>query len=256
MLITSRNNDLIKKVKSLNDKKFRNQYNQFIIEGDKMINEAIKEKINIEYIFVEENYEWKNDEIDSNKIINVSSSVMEAISSLKNSPGVLAVAEKKTNKNIEGIDLKDEDLFLILDNVQDPGNIGTIIRTADSIGLKYIFIKDGSCDIYNPKVLRSTMGSIFRVECVTFSDNKALIEKLKQNNIIVYATNLKTNKSIYDVDFKNSAIIVGNESNGVSEELLELADENIKIPMRGNAESLNVAIATSIILYEAYRQFI
>ena len=256
MLITSRNNDLIKKVKSLNDKKFRNQYNQFIIEGDKMINEAIKEKISIEYIFVEENYEWKNSGIDSNRIINVSSSVMEAISSLKNSPGVLAVAEKKTNKNIEGIDLKDEDLFLILDNVQDPGNIGTIIRTADSIGLKYIFIKDGSCDIYNPKVLRSTMGSIFRVECVTFSDSKVLIDKLKQNNIKVYATNLKTNKSIYDVDFKNSAIIVGNESNGVSEELLELADENIKIPMRGNAESLNVAIATSIILYEAYRQFI
>ena len=256
MLITSRNNDLIKKVKSLNDKKFRNQYNQFIIEGDKMINEAIKEKISIEYIFVEENYEWKNSGIDGNRIITVSSSVMEVISSLKNSPGVLAVAEKKTNKNIEEIDLKDEDLFLILDNVQDPGNIGTIIRTADSIGLKYIFIKDGSCDIYNPKVLRSTMGSIFRVECVTFSDNKALIEKLKQNNIKVYATNLKTNKSIYDVDFKNSAIIVGNESNGVSEELLDLADENIKIPMRGNAESLNVAIATSIILYEAYRQFI
>ena len=256
MLITSRNNDLIKRVKSLNDKKFRNQYNQFIIEGDKMINEAIKEKINIEYIFVEENYEWNNNEIDSNKIINVSSSVMEAISSLKNSPGVLAVAEKKSNKNIEEIDLKNEDLFLILDNVQDPGNIGTIIRTADSVGLKYIFIKEGSCDIYNPKVLRSTMGSIFRVECVTFNDNKALIEKLKQNSIKVYATNLKTNKSIYDVDFKNSAIIVGNESNGVSEELLDLADENIKIPMRGNAESLNVAIATSIILYEAYRQFI
>ena len=256
MLITSRNNDLIKKVKSLNDKKFRNQYNQFIIEGDKMINEAIKEKMSIEYIFVEENYEWKNSGIDSNRIITVSSSVMEVISSLKNSQGVLAVAEKKTNKNIEEIDLKDEDLFLILDNVQDPGNIGTIIRTADSIGLKYIFIKDGSCDIYNPKVLRSTMGSIFRVECVIFNDSKVLIEKLKQNNIKVYATNLKTNKSIYDVDFKNSAIIVGNESNGVSEELLELADENIKIPMRGNAESLNVAIATSIILYEAYRQFI
>lgn len=256
MLITSRNNDLIKRVKSLNDKKFRNQYNQFIIEGDKMINEAIKEKINIEYIFVEENYEWNNNEIDSNKIINVSSSVMEAISSLKNSPGVLAVAEKKSNKNIEEIDLKNEDLFLILDNVQDPGNIGTIIRTADSIGLKYIFIKEGSCDIYNPKVLRSTMGSIFRVECVTFNDSKVLIDKLKLNNIKVYATNLKTDKSIYDVDFKNSAIIVGNESNGVSEQLLDLADENIKIPMRGNAESLNVAIATSIILYEAYRQFI
>ena len=141
MLITSRNNDLIKKVKSLNDKKFRNQYNQFIIEGDKMINEAIKEKISIEYIFVEENYEWNNSGIDSNRIITVSSSVMEVISSLKNSPGVLAVAEKKTNKNIEEIDLKNEDLFLILDNVQDPGNIGTIIRTADSIGLKYIFIK-------------------------------------------------------------------------------------------------------------------
>ena len=116
MLITSRNNDLIKRVKSLNDKKFRNQYNQFIIEGDKMINEAIKEKINIEYIFVEENYEWNNNEIDSNKIINVSSSVMEAISSLKNSPGVLAVAEKKSNKNIEEIDLKNEDLFLKMKN--------------------------------------------------------------------------------------------------------------------------------------------
>ena len=150
----------------------------------------------------------------------------------------------------------DEELFLILDNVQDPGNIGTIIRTADSIGLKYIFIKEGSCDIYNPKVLRSTMGSIFRVECVTFSDNNKLIQKLKSNNIKIYATNLNTNKSIYDADFKNSAIIVGNESNGVSEELLNLADEQIKIPMRGNTESLNVAIATSIILYEAFRQFI
>ena len=256
MLITSRNNDLIKKVKSLNDKKFRNQYNQFLIEGDKMINEAIKEKINIEYIFVEEGYNWKNNKIDDSKIINVSSSVMEVLSSLKNSPGVLAVAEKKIFPNVENIEFGDEELFLILDNVQDPGNIGTIIRTADSIGLKYIFIKEGSCDIYNPKVLRSTMGSIFRVECVTFSDNNKLIQKLKSNNIKIYATNLNTNKSIYDVDFKNSAIIVGNESNGVSEELLNLADEQIKIPMRGNTESLNVAIATSIILYEAFRQFI
>ena len=256
MLITSRNNDLIKKVKSLNDKKYRNQYNQFIIEGEKMINEAIKEKIKIEYVFIEEGYNWGNNEFDSEKIIYVSSSVMEILSSLKNSPGVLAVAEKLPNRSVEEIDLSGEELFLIIDNVQDPGNIGTIIRTADSIGLKNIFIKEGSCDIYNPKVLRSTMGSIFRVECLTFSDNKELIQKLKSNNIKVYATNLNTNKSIYDVEFKNSAIVVGNESNGVSEELLKLADEQIKIPMRGNTESLNVAIATSIILYEAFRQCI
>ena len=256
MFITSRNNDLVKKVKSLKEKKFRDEYNQYIIEGERFVGEAIKEKANIDYIFVEEGYNWNNIEVDSNKVIQVSKSVMEAMSCVKNSQGILALVYKEPQTSIDSIDLNDERFFLILDNVQDPGNVGTIIRTADSIGLKYIFVRDTSCDIYNPKVLRSTMGSIFRVKCLMFNDIYKLVDSLKSNGIKVYATSLDTDTSIYNCDFEKSAVVVGNEANGVDEEFFKVADKIIKIPMRGNAESLNVAVASSIIMYEAYRQSI
>ena len=132
--------------------------------------------------------------------------------------------------------------------------MGTILRTADSINLKQIIVSKGTADCYNPKVVRSTMGAIFRVKVIECEDLKKVVKEMKKRKIKVYATDLQTDKSIYDVDYKKSAIVIGNEANGVSKEVLEIADEKIRIPMIGKTESLNAAVATGIILYEVVRK--
>jgi len=131
--------------------------------------------------------------------------------------------------------------------------MGTILRTADSLNMKQIIVSKGTADIYNLKVVRSTMGAIFRVRVIEVDDLSKTIKEMKKHKIKVYATDLRTDKSIYDVDYTKSAIVIGNESNGVSNEVLKEATERIKIPMIGKTESLNAAVATSVILYEAFR---
>ena len=132
--------------------------------------------------------------------------------------------------------------------------MGTILRTADSINLKQILVSQGTADQYNPKVVRSTMGAIFRVKIIECEDLVKTLKELKKHKIEIYATDLKTDKSIYDVDYKKKAVVIGNEANGVSTEILNLADTKIKIPMLGKTESLNAAVATGVILYETVRQ--
>ena len=223
-----------------------------------MIEEAIQEEAKIKQIVVCE--DCKNSggipqellyEIAKYDCIYVNEKVFTQITDVSNPQGVLAIIEKpKIEEN--QIEFK-EDLFLILDNIQDPGNMGTILRTADSINLKQIIISKGSSDVYNPKVVRSTMGAIFRVKIIESENLEKTIKELKKHKINILVTDLKTDKSIYDVDYKKSAIIIGNEANGVSDKVLNLADSKIKIPMLGKTESLNAAVATSIILYEAVR---
>ena len=164
----------------------------------------------------------------------------------------MAIIEKNNVKE-QNIDYS-QDMFLILDNIQDPGNMGTILRTADSLNIKQIIVSKGSADIYNLKVVRSTMGAIFRVKVIESEDLTKTIREMKKNNIQVCATDLQTDKSIYDIDYHKTAVVIGNEANGVSNKVLELADTRIKIPMIGKTESLNAAVATSIIMYEAYRK--
>ena len=183
--------------------------------------------------------------------IYVTEKVFSGITDVTNPQGILAVIEKNTD--INEIDYN-QNLFLVLDNIQDPGNVGTILRTADSINLKQIIVSKGTADCYNPKVVRSTMGAIFRVKVIECEDLKKVVKEMKKRKIKVYATDLQTDKSIYDVDYKKSAIVIGNEANGVSKELLEIADEKIRIPMIGKTESLNAAVATGIILYEVVRK--
>ena len=181
----------------------------------------------------------------------VSKKVLDSITDVSNPQGILAVIGKKEGNN--SIDYN-QDLILILDGIQDPGNLGTILRTADSVGLKQIIVSANSGDIYNPKVVRSTMGAIFRVEVI---ESQNLIEKIKQikeNKFQVVATDLHTNKNIYQVDYSKTAIIIGNEANGVSKDILQQADFRVKIPMLGNTESLNASVATGIILYEYVRR--
>ena len=132
--------------------------------------------------------------------------------------------------------------------------MGTILRTADSLNLKQIIVSKGSSDIYNPKVVRSTMGAIFRVNIIESDNLVKTLKDMKKHKIKIVTTNLQTDKKIYDVDYEKSAIVIGNEANGVSNEVLELADEKVKIPMPGKTESLNASVATAIILYEAMRK--
>ena len=257
MLITSKDNEFIKHLKKLKEKKYREEYGEFIVEGSKMIQEAIVENANIKQIVIcddsKEQYSFSKEflyEIAKYDCVYVSEKVFSGITDVITPQGILAVIDKKS-ENCE-IDYS-SDLFLVLDNIQDPGNMGTILRTADSINLKQIIVSKGTADPYNPKVVRSTMGAIFRVKVIEKDSLVNVVKEMKKHRIKTYATSLSTETTIYDVDFKKSAIIIGNEANGVSKEILEIADNKIRIPMPGKAESLNAAVATGIILYEAIK---
>ena len=177
--------------------------------------------------------------------------IFKLISEVEKPQGVLAIIEK--NNKGEDINLNQE-IILALDDLQDPGNLGTIIRTADSVGLKQILISKGTTDPYNPKVIRSTMGAIFRVNIIECENLKETLKKLQNNNFKVMVTDLNTDKSIYDIKLQKNVIIIGNEANGVSEEIKQMADTRVVIPMFGKTESLNASVATGVILYEYVRQ--
>ena len=257
-VISSKDNETIKQIRKLKDKKYRDQNKEFIIEGIKLLKEAIQEKAKIKIIVVCDDCE-KNGTLDKKLLyemakyncIYVTEKVFNILTDVSNPQGVLAVVEK--NNDINNINF-DDDLILILDNLQDPGNLGTIIRTIDSVNLKQIIVSKGSSDVYNPKVVRSTMGAIFRVKVLESENLQETIKEIKKHKFKILATDLNTNSSIYDEKYSKCAIIIGNEANGVSKEILSLADKKIKIPMLGKTESLNASVATGIILYEYVRQ--
>lgn len=259
MVITSKDNEFVKHVKKLKEKKYREEYGEFLVEGIKMIQEAILEEAVIKQIVICDDCKTESAipselmyEIAKYDCIYVSEKVFYTMTDVTNPQGIMAIIEKYSSEE-NGIDFK-EDFFLVLDNIQDPGNMGTILRTADSINLKQILVSKGTADQYNPKVVRSTMGAIFRVKIIECEDLVKTLKELKKHKIEIYATDLKTDKSIYDVDYKKKAVVIGNEANGVSTEILNLADTKIKIPMLGKTESLNAAVATGVILYETVRQ--
>lgn len=143
-------------------------------------------------------------------------------------------------------------LFLLLEDIQDPGNLGTMVRTGEGAGVDGVIMSKGTVDIYNPKTVRATMGSLYRVPFVYVEDLKAEIKRLQENKIKVYAAHLKGKKLYDQVAYKGgSAFLIGNEGNGLSEETAKLANICLKIPMEGELESLNAAVAASLLLYQA-----
>ena len=259
--ITSSSNPTIKEIKSLYRKKERWEKHLFLVEGDKIVEECIDINYPITYIIYSDilfNINGGQNLLNKIKayprLIHVPDKLYMEISDTENPQGILAVAKFNINP-IEHIKIKDNIFLLLLDEVQDPGNMGTIIRTADAFGIDGIITTIGCVDVYNPKVVRSTMGSIFRVPIFHGKDGIEIVEKLKDENIKIYSTSLEGSQCIQDTDFNESCmLIIGNESNGVSESLCFKADKLIKIPMIGEAESLNAAVASSIIMYEAMRQ--
>lgn len=255
--ITSKDNSIIKHIKRLKEKKYRAEYGEYIVEGLKLIKEAVQESAEIKYIVVcdgcdnseiiESHLKYEMARID---FIYVPQNIFKMISDVENPQGVLAVIRKKT---IDEINIKEE-LILALDDIQDPGNLGTILRTADSVGLKQILVSKDTADCFNPKVVRSTMGAIFRVNVIECEDLKHTLKELQNKEYKVMITSLKAKNSIYNTDYKKKVIVIGNEANGVSKEILNIADEKVIIPMLGKTESLNASVATGVILYEYVRQ--
>ena len=260
-VISSRDNELIKNIKKLKEKKYRDLENAFVIEGLKLIKEAIQENASIKLVVVCEECINQGEidkqslyEIAKYKVIYVTKKVFETITDVKTPQGILAVINKNNgNMKKDMIDYS-QDIIVALDGVQDPGNLGTILRTIDSANLNQIILSKDSADPYNPKVVRSTMGAIFRVNVIEVDDLKEKLKEIQKNKFKVMVTSLNTDKYIYDVTYDNKVIVIGNEANGVSKQVQEIADEKVKIPMLGKTESLNASVASGIIIYEYVRR--
>ena len=255
--ITSKDNELIKHIRKLKDKKYRDESNEYVVEGVKLVEEAVKENAKIKQIIVCEDttrtYEIPTHvmlEIAKYECIYVTDKVFSAITQVTKPQGIMAIIEKE--KETQEIDYT-EDIIIALDGVQDPGNLGTILRTVDSIGLKQILVSKESADAFNSKVVRSTMGAIFRVKIIECEDLKKTLKEIKKHKFDVIVTSLDTERSIYDIKYNKKVIVIGNEANGVSKEIQEMADTKVKIPMLGKTESLNASVATAIIVYEYVR---
>lgn len=257
-VISSKDNELIKNIKKLKDKKYRDINNEFIIEGIKLIHEAIKENAKIKSIVVCEDC-LKTQTIEQNLLyeiakyncIYVTEKVFETLTDVINPQGVLAIVVKQsTEDNI----MFDQDIIVVLDGIQDPGNLGAILRTLDSANLKQVIISKNSADAFNPKVVRATMGAIFRINIIESENLIQTLKNIKKHKFKIVATTLETNNTIYDINYDKKVIVIGNEANGVSEDIINLSDEQIKIPMLGRTESLNASIATAIVLYEYVRR--
>ena len=257
-VISSKDNDLIKHIRKLKDKKYRDENNEYIIEGIKLIEEAVKENAEIKKVIVCDDttrtYEIPTNvmlEIAKYECVYVTEKIFNMITQVTNPQGIMAIVKKNvTNSEID----YSQDIIVVLDGVQDPGNLGTILRTVDSVGLSQIIVSKETADAFNPKVVRSTMGAIFRVKIIESEDLQETIKQMKKHHFKLMVTSLQTNKSIYDMELNKRIIVIGNEANGVSKELQDMADEKVKIPMLGKTESLNASVATGIILYEYVRQ--
>lgn len=250
--IRGNQNPKIKKARSLFLKKNRQKLNLFMVEGIKSVKDAITAGANIEMVFISESFEKETLDLSNFESYVLPDTLFNGISDTKAPQGIMAVI--KMNKNLDLPDKKNG-LYIYCDSVSDPGNLGTIIRTADAAGFDGIFLSEGCADLYSPKTIRSSMGSYFHIP-IYENIKKEQLEKLKKNGFKIYCGALSKNTIMYtDADFcKPMIIVVGNEANGISEKILKIADECIKIPIFGKAESLNVGVAAAILMYEAKRQ--
>ncbi|EJT6476670.1 RNA methyltransferase [Clostridium perfringens] len=251
--IESKNNNLFKEIKKLKEKKHRIKSNKYLIEGLRFVEEAIKSKVSIDSIIFTESFKEKNPELflkinENIKLIQMNEALLKQLCSTENPQGIVGVI------NMQNKELKSGELVVLVDKVKDPGNMGTIIRTAHAAGAAGIVMTKGTVDIYNDKTLRSTMGSIFYIPIVE-DDSLDFVKSLKKEGYKLVVSSLQGKNNFFEENLQGKVMIaVGNEGNGVSDEVYDIADIKVKIPMPGEAESLNVAVATSIMIYEKIRQ--
>lgn len=232
----------LKFIKSLQQKKFRKQEQLFFVEGGKNVTELLQSDYEVSHVLVTQQYAKEHVQLLNSlkaEVFEVSQSTLESVGSFQSNDAALAVAKSKPNSPIG---LLPDEWAIALDDVKDPGNLGTIIRIADWYGIQKLFLSEESAEFYNPKVLHSSMGSFTRIKAF-YTDLKSQLEK---SGLPIYGAYLE-GKSIYETEFgKGGIILMGNESNGISQELEPLVSHRITIPRFGKAESLNVAVATAI----------
>ncbi|MDY3927748.1 MAG: RNA methyltransferase [Clostridia bacterium] len=252
--ISSSKNDKYKFFKSLKTKKYRTDSNSYTVEGKKSVVDAINSDERILSVIVSEDF-YENNEFsypDNTDIYIVGNEIFSNLSSTENPQGIIAVLSQSDNIELA---LDKEKAYIYCDHIQDPGNLGTIIRTADAAGFGGVLLSKDCVDLYNPKTVRSSMGSFFHIKKLSDFTAEALSEYKKQGFSIVCGVLSDRTIEYTKADFSKPVIIViGNEANGISNEILAISDVNIKIPIDGNAESLNAAVAAAIIMYEVRRQ--
>lgn len=252
--ITSMQNPIIKLIRELQKKKAARKKNQlFVVEGVRAVQE-IPPHITIKYLMVSDKLdEAVYSNLAVREVLVLPEELFSEISDTQTPQGMMAVVQMPT-LSLEEMSISDEP-YLILENLQDPGNLGTIIRTAHAFNFKGIFITKGSVDLYSPKVVRSTMSSLFYMPIITDHTIEEYITYLKERGMTLYTTALtQAAKPIQETTFeKRMALIIGNEGNGVSSYCLEETDHTVIIPMPGGAESLNASIATAVCMYEIIR---
>lgn len=276
-MITSVTNQKVKRVVQLNKKSSqRKKEGVFVVEGIKMFLEAPNEWL--EEVYVSEGYlrqmedgiikaefggngsteALRQQAMDKLKTCGyevVSEEVFAKMSDTQTPQGILCILKQMKYTLKDMIQNAETPLFLVLENLQDPGNLGTMMRTGEGAGVSGVIMSRETVDIYNPKTIRATMGSIYRVPFFYAEDVHAVIGQMKENGIHVYAAHLKGTKNYDAYDYrKPTAFLIGNEGNGLTDETAALADTYIRIPMAGQLESLNAAVAAAILMYEGVRQ--
>lgn len=259
-MITSLSNPKVRQVVQWQNKsRERKKSGVFLAEGFKMFEEAPVDWIKEVYITEESLKKTEDNSILKDKVRktgyeSVSSEVFQKMSDTQTPQGILTVL-KRPEYRLEEIVKAEKPLLAVLEDLQDPGNLGTIVRTGEGAGVTGIIMSQGTVDIFNPKVIRATMGSVYRVPFVYVEDMQEAVITLQNHGISTYAAHLKGENYYDSFSFeKPTAFLIGNEGNGLKKETADLADAYIKIPMEGCVESLNAAIATSLLLYEAHRQ--
>lgn len=259
--ITSSSNPKIKEALDIKNRRSKYKSNAFIIEGPHLIEMAIASGHQIKEVFFTNTFSAKKDgqrllrQISkyTNDIFEITERLLSKLTDTETPQGILAIASY-TPKNLEDIRFRSVPLIVIIDGVQEPGNLGTIIRTSDAAGADAVIILKGTCDVFMQKTLRATAGSIFNMPIV-HAETGALLEWLASKGIRLSVTAVDGRTSIFDADLKNAvAFVFGNEAHGVSSQMKKNADFILKIPIFGKAESLNVSTSAAVCLYEAVRQ--
>ena len=256
-MITSTSNVQIKEINALLKRsKERKEKKAFVIEGRKMFEEICQDKSRVVKAYFSESYikeQYAEKELPEVPYGVVADSIFDSMAETVTPQGVLAIV-KMPEYSLEDM-LEQAGTLVLLENLRDPGNLGTIIRTAEAAGVSGVILSKESVDIYNPKVIRSTMGAVYRVPFLYAEDFIELLQKLRQQEVRLLAAHLKGQKTFDKADYSGKVgILIGNEANGLSDEASEMANEKVLIPMAGSVESLNAAIAAALLMYEAFRK--
>lgn len=252
MINLSASNDKIKYIKKLARKREREKAGEFVIEGTRAVTDAINNGAEISFVILREASSPAFDPAVPQ--FSTDGKTFAEITDTESPQDMLAVAKARP-ASVSQIVNDDRETVVLCDRVQDPGNIGTIIRTADAVGNAAVILSSGCADLYNPKVIRSTMSSVFNIPVAKDADLREVIALLSARGFKIICGALSpASVDLYDADFSGKcAVIIGNEGSGVSQELISLCDIAVKIPMRGKAESLNASVSAGILMYEVLR---